>query len=244
VTKEQFPQIRRAYGDLRLWIIQRAQKNRPTALAVIPSGFRSARWKQEGTMKIPMMVAMAVVTGMSARARTAEQKVTIYLENNADIPSPVLSRARTLAAEMFAGVGVRIEWRAGQRSKSQLLRERAIAVLLTFNTPEQFKPSVAALAAPSEGVHITVLYEHLAWSLAKPGLAPALLAHVLVHEITHILEGVARHSATGIMKANWTSGDYYDMQTKTLPFASEDIELIHRGLAQRQARAGKVGLEV
>ena len=163
--------------------------------------------------------------------------------NDANVPSPVLSRARTLAAEMFAGVGVRIEWRAGQRSGSQLLREGAIAVRLTLDTPDEFKTSVGAFATPSEGIHITVLYEHLAWSLAKPGLAPALLAHVLVHEITHILEGVARHSATGIMKANWTSGDYYDMQTKTLAFASEDIELIHRGLTQRHSHSEKVALE-
>jgi len=198
-------------------------------------------------MRISRLVALAMVLGMNTQAarakRTAEQKVTVYLVNDANVSSPVLSRARTLAAEMFAGVDVRIEWRAGQREESQLLRERAIAVRLTLDTPDKFRTSVGAFAMPSEGLHITVLYEHLAWSLAKPALASPLLAHVLVHEITHILEGVARHSETGIMKANWTSGDYYDMQTKTLPFASEDVELIHRGLAQRHARVGKVALE-
>jgi hypothetical protein len=196
-------------------------------------------------MRISKLVALTMMVGMSTQAAraqgTAEEKVRVYLVNDANIPSPVLSRARTLAAEMFSGVGFRIEWRAGQRSESQLLRERAIAVRLTLDTPAEFKTSVGAFATPSEGVHITVLYEHLAWSMAKPGLAPPLLAHVLVHEITHILEGVARHSATGIMKANWTSADYYEMQTKTLSFASEDVELIHRGLAQRRMRAGKVG---
>jgi hypothetical protein len=198
-------------------------------------------------MRISTLIALAMVVGMNTQAaraeRTTKQNVTVYLVNDASIPSPVLWRARTLAAEMFAGVGVRIDWRAGQRAESQLVREGAIAVRLTLDTPEEFKPSVGAFATPSEGVHITVLYEHLAWSLAKPGLAPALLAHVLVHEITHILEGVARHSATGIMKANWTSGDYYDMQTKTLAFASEDIELIHRGLTQRHSHTEKVALE-
>jgi hypothetical protein len=198
-------------------------------------------------MRISRLVALAMVVGMNTQAaraeRTAEQKVTVYLVNDANVPSPVLSRARTLAAEMFAGVGVRIEWRAGQRSGSQLLREGAIAVRLTLDTPAEFKTSVGAYAVPSEGIHITVLYEHLAWSLAKPGLAPSLLAHVLVHEITHVLEGIARHSTTGIMKPNWTSADYYQMQTKTLSFASEDVELIHRGLAQRRAGAGKIALE-
>jgi len=43
----------------------------------------------------------------------------------------------------------------------------------------------------------------------------------------------------GIMKANWTLHDYYDMQAKTLPFASEDVELIHNGMNHRYDRAGK-----
>jgi hypothetical protein len=191
-------------------------------------------------MRFYRLIVLAGAVGACADAgqtkRTKEEKVTVYMENDANVPSPVLSRARTLAAEMFGGAGVRVEWRVGRRSESQLLQERAIAVRVTLDTPGEFKSSVGAYAVPSEGVHITVLYEHLAWSLAKPSLAPALLAHVLVHEIAHILEGTARHSVTGIMKANWTSADYYDMQTKTLPFASEDVDLIHRGLAQRYPR--------
>jgi hypothetical protein len=199
-------------------------------------------------MGISRLAALTVVFGISGHAgqpeRAIEEKVTVYLQDDADVPPPVLFRAKTLAAEMFAtGVGVRIDWRAGQRSEPQLLREGAIAVRLTLDTPREFKTNVGAFAIPSEGVHITVLYQHLKWSLAKPGLAPSLLAHVLVHEITHILEGVARHSATGIMKANWTRGDYYDILAKTLPFASEDIELIRSGLAQRHARPGKVAPE-
>lgn len=215
----------------------------PEDAFLIHIGLTSWNSRTTATAAHPQTTSVAVNTPAARAERTAEQKVTVYLVNDANLPSPVLSRARTLAAEMFAGVGVRIEWRADQRSESQLLREGALAVRLTLDTPAEFKTSVGAFATPSEGVHITVLYEHLVWSLAKPGLASPLLAHVLVHEITHILEGIARHSETGIMKANWTSGDYYDMQTKTLPFASEDIELIHRGLAQRPARAGKVVLE-
>ena len=194
-------------------------------------------------MCISRWVVLALVFGINTQAaraeRTADQKVTVYLVNEADVPHPVLSRARTLAAEMFSGVGVRLDWRAGRRAESQLLREGAIAVRLTLDTPVEFRTSVGAFATPTEGVHVTVLYKHLAWSLAKPGLAPALLAHVLVHEITHILEGIARHSESGIMKPFWTSGDYYEMQTKMLSFAPEDMELIRRGLAQWRALAGR-----
>jgi hypothetical protein len=196
-------------------------------------------------MQVQMFVFTAVMFGVDgcATERRVAQKVSVYLQNDAGAPSLVLSRARTVAAEMFAGVGVRIDWRAGERAESRLISERAIAVRLTLENPEGFKPTVGAFTAPTEGVHITVLYNRLAWSQAKPGLAPTLLAHVLVHEITHILEGVGKHSETGVMKANWTSSDYYDMQTKALPFAPEDIELIHRGLAQRYPHTGKVAVE-
>lgn len=185
--------------------------------------------------RLPAVVVVLMV-GTSFRGVSAtliSSKVTVYVKNDANIPSPLLSRAQTVAANMFSSIGVKIDWRAGMRPDAQLVREHAISVRLTLEDPQGFKPSVGAFTAPSEGIHITVLYNRLIWSLAKPSLAPALLAHVLVHEITHILEGVARHTATGIMKANWTSSDYYAMETNTLPFASEDVELIHQNLARR-----------
>jgi hypothetical protein len=196
---------------------------------------------------------MAVV-GMSARAEQADQKVeqevNVYLQNDASVPSPVLSQARALAAKMFADVGVRIDWRRGQQAESQLLEEGAITVHVTTSfdvrhglrrgyAPEELKPNSGAFAFPNEGIHITVLYDRLAWSEKMPGFAHVLLAHVLVHEITHMLQGICRHSTAGIMKANWTLDDYYDMQAKTIPFASEDVELIQKGMNQRHARGGK-----
>ena len=197
-------------------------------------------------MKVKTGLAISIMAIISAREGQAEQwvdqKVIVYVDNSAEVRFLVLSQARALAAEMFAGVGVHIDWRAGRPAESQLLREGAIAVSFTLDTPKEFRPDVSAFAVTSGGVHIAVLCQRLAWALAKPDFAPALLAHVLVHEITHILEGVARHSETGIMKPNWTPGDYYDMQKKPLPFASEDVELIHRGLVQRRSHAGKAAL--
>ena len=65
-----------------------------------------------------------------------------------------------------------------------------------------------------------------------------LLAHVLVHELTHLLEGVPRHSASGIMKAHWDENDYSRMLLAPLPFAAEDIEMIWRGMTARREWVG------
>jgi hypothetical protein len=51
---------------------------------------------------------------------------------------------------------------------------------------------------------------------------------VLVHEITHILQGVDRHSESGIMKAQWTIDDYRAMASKPLSFTPLDVKLIQR----------------
>jgi hypothetical protein len=85
-----------------------------------------------------------------------------------------------------------------------------------------------------EGVHIEVFKDRVA--TGKTGIDPVLLAHVMVHEITHILEGVARHSRSGVMKAQWTQEDYVRMHYSPIGFAAEDIELIQLGMLRRQAR--------
>ena len=56
-----------------------------------------------------------------------------------------------------------------------------------------------AYALPFEGTHIVVFYDRVE-ECVRADLFPTLLAYVLVHEITHILQEITRHSATGIMK--------------------------------------------
>ena len=69
---------------------------------------------------------------------------------------------------------------------------------------------------------------------------PTLLAHVLVHEITHILQGMDRHSETGVMKARWDEGDFDRMRIKALPFTELDIHLIQSGVDARRHNAALV----
>jgi hypothetical protein len=47
---------------------------------------------------------------------------------------------------------------------------------------------------------------------------PALLSHVLAHEIAHVLQGVSRHSESGILKARWDREDFFLMQQHRLNF--------------------------
>jgi hypothetical protein len=162
--------------------------------------------------------------------------VTVYVQGLSVVPAPVLSRAQVLANEIFASAGVKIDWRIGQPPRRQSQHERAVVVEMITDTPPQLKPGALAFARPYEGVHITLFYDRVR-AATEPELTPNVLAHVLVHEITHILQGTCRHSDSGVMKARWAHADYMEMGQKPLSFTEQDVQLIKNGLAER-ANAG------
>jgi hypothetical protein len=177
-----------------------------------------------------MLMAGAYASGES-RDVAAERKVTVCIENITlpNIMETGLS-ARALASRMFAAIGVTIEWRVGVRG----CPAQGIQILLLQTTPEYLEPGALAFARPYEGTHILVFYDRIAKDRNRPRV-PIVLGHVLVHEITHILQGFAQHSDSGVMKARWTSTDYTNMDWKPLGFEPHDIVLIYSGLAMRSS---------
>ena|ERR1035438_5962175 len=86
-----------------------------------------------------------------------------------------------------------------------------------------------------EAVHVIVLFDRIQRKANDPAHLYTLLAHVMTHEITHLLQGISRHSATGVMKARWGAKDVANMANNPLPFTPEDIDLIQCGLVRRAA---------
>jgi hypothetical protein len=169
------------------------------------------------------MALVVFMAGSAASAGQAQQKLTVYVRNTAMVPATALIPAEGLAARMFAEIGVSLEWRNG---KPAFESSRPIFVELTTDTPERLKPGALAYALPYEGSHLRVFYDRIASNFYPR----SMLAHVLVHEITHLLQGVSRHSATGVMKAHWTNDDFRQMSIGTLPFTPGDVQLIYAGL--------------
>ena len=66
---------------------------------------------------------------------------------------------------------------------------------------------------------------------------PEFLGNVLAHELTHALQGVARHSRDGLLKAVWSARDYADMVRGPLAFAAEDLELLRVRFKHEAAEA-------
>jgi hypothetical protein len=67
-------------------------------------------------------------------------------------------------------------------------------------------PDALACAMPYKGSRIVLFPDRIA-SAAEPEEPRLLLAHVLVHEVTHILQGLTYHSKSGVMKARFLAED-------------------------------------
>ena len=178
------------------------------------------------------MMAMAAVMGTTGwageRDLAVERKVVVCMEPGTDIFGAL--RAQTVASKIFAEIGVKIEWHRQNSCPAD-----ALLVSISNSTPADLLPGALAYALPYEGTHIVVFDDRIQKTV-EPGSAPYLLGHVLAHEITHILQGVNRHSESGVMKAHWGSDDFLKMKWKSLSFTEEDVTLIHLSLDARPSR--------
>lgn len=182
------------------------------------------------------LVMAILLTGSCALAKSDSMetnKVPVCLESNG--VDREVGKAEILASSMFRHAGVMIEWHSSARS-CRADGQRAIVVNLVENAPPDAGPRALARAYPYDGVRIDVFLDRIPTLRRDP--ASVVLAHVLVHEITHILQDVTRHSDTGVMKAQWSSEDYTHMHFRPLSFTAEDIEFMQRGLAARATHPG------
>jgi hypothetical protein len=143
----------------------------------------------------------------------------------------LITRASALASKIFAPAGVELEWHYNKRS----CPKNAFRIHLREETLDFIHPAALGYSTPYEGVHIEIFYDRIV-RMVDEKRVPTLLAYTLVHETTHMLQGVIQHSDSGIMKAHWDRMEYGLMSTGALNFEPRDVTLIQLGLKQREQR--------
>jgi hypothetical protein len=185
-------------------------------------------------MKILAMVAAIAWVAGTASARKVEK---VEIPAGPAIPvcverAPSMSeliKAEGFASKMFAAAGVTIEWRTLNVCPADGIR-------ISISRGESH---AYGYALPYQGTHIVLFWDWIA-DATTPRVFPYFLAHLLVHEITHILQGVARHSYIGVMKAGFTRKKIGQMEFFSMPFTAEDLALIQSGLEARQTRTAQI----
>ena len=179
-----------------------------------------------------MLAGVAVAAAAAKSGPEAHWKVAVCVERVPGDPgNPAIENAGMMATTMFSRIGVNLEWHDSGACPSE-----AIRISLSDATPKDLHPGALAYATPYGDAHIVVFRDRIRTNV-RPQVVPALTAHVVVHEITHILQGFSRHSSSGLMKAHWSPHDQETMAVMPLPFTAEDIDLIRRGMAWREGLA-------
>ena len=128
----------------------------------------------------------------------AERMIPVCMETQSH--GMTIRRAQAITTQMFAAVGVRIEWH-GLYGSCALVGDQAILIELAEPGPH-YTPGTLGNALAFGEPRIHIFYERVRSAFATEENFPFLLAHVLAHEIAHILERSDQHSGTGIMKAH------------------------------------------
>ena len=183
------------------------------------------------------MVASAMVAAMVAQAEPLDPPtnalVTVFTYDRAIIPAVVMARAKWVATAAFATAGIEVRWVEGTRlgEVREVVSGEVLTVVFDGPAPAHAVPHSMAFTNVGGGADadVHVFYHRVVdfAGFAGRGYMPELLGNVLAHELTHALEGVARHSGEGHMKAVWSADDYAKMtRRRPLAFAAVDVELL------------------
>lgn len=146
--------------------------------------------------------------------------------------SMAFSRARNIVQESYADIGVKVIWRsvnAAPLSCEKKPGRRQIVFNFRNGTVTGRSRDALAFANPylQEGPCVTLLMDRLKDEAERnPVRTGFLLGHVLAHEIGHVLQGIARHSDSGLMKERWSEREVREMRTARLRFTAYDGESI------------------
>jgi hypothetical protein len=178
----------------------------------------------------------AMMAAMVAQAGSPEPQtdalVTVFMYNQAGVPWAVMERAKRVAATAFTAVGIEVRWAKGKRlgEPREVAAGEMRAVVFDGPAPANSRPEAMAVTYVGRGSYsdVHIFYDRVAGLGTGYGdrVMPEVLGNVLAHELTHSLEGVARHSSEGLMKAVWRGRDYSQMFRGPLPFAAEDLDLL------------------
>ena len=154
--------------------------------------------------------------------------VDVYVTASVLMPAGMLSGASERMAAMFGEVGLNIRMITNPRVLDADTCHAPIHLQIENATQYQGAASALAYSTPygNSGTAIHVFQDRVFLGKTRRQ-AVSVLAHVMAHEITHVLQGIDRHSDEGVMKACWSVEDYPKMYSGQLRFAEQDVQLLH-----------------
>jgi hypothetical protein len=193
----------------------------------------------------PLLAGVLLASASTAGA----QPLTVHIRDFTRIHERKLERAQRHAARVLKTAGVELTWvtcRNGSEGACPAPPDPTefIMDLLPAGTTRGLAgPTALGYALqPDSGSFASnagVLYDRVQRLDSGRASETILLGHAIAHELGHLLLGPGRHSAAGIMKADWNSRDLELAGQGRLAFHSEERRHIQANVQRRLAEARK-----
>jgi hypothetical protein len=194
-------------------------------------------------MKTCWMLGIVMAAGLPIHAEDCS--VDVYVTTGVFQPNIMLMDPTSQVTAMFREIGVNVQVRMGHPARRIWgVCGAPIGIELDDSTGYRGNPNALAYAMPykESGISIHIFLDRVIREKKDPAFMTELLAHVMVHEITHVLEKSMQHSEDGVMKAQWSRADHTRMRQHPLPFDPEDVVCIREGVAKRVTDAAASNL--
>ena len=184
-----------------------------------------------------LMMTMAMLSGMSVpplHGEDAARTVTIYYDYDAHVPETTVFRATRQASRVFAKIGTTVRFH-NSRTNKKAGAGLELDMYIGMGAPAGMNSAALALSHPfRQDGRIEVFYSRI--QEYKPvECRDVVIAYILAHEITHVLEGMQHHAPTGVMKEKWDRADLKKIQAAKLEFDPSDVDFIRAGIEKRMS---------
>jgi hypothetical protein len=179
-------------------------------------------------------VALAIaigggMTGPAAAEGRDSLRITVSVFADTKVPGDVLESAKAEATEIFARLGIELDWRAQSPARDVHLTIRVINGMVKGTSK-----SAMGLAVPNRGGPGSFLFAFLGRveGFARHHDRPVaqILGHVIAHEMGHLLLPTVSHAKGGIMVAHWDRAQLEQLDRGWLTFTQEEVEDIRRSV--------------
>lgn len=205
----------------------------------------------------PKLLTFAAFLAMSANAETI---LTVRVYDYTGQSDKTVLMAEALVRQIFLKTGVETEWvhcptERGEADrfpgcrKPRLESDVILHVIPQSMESRGFSGNAFGYALqPSGGLpanHAYVFFHRVEQAARKSQRTAraisqsALLAHVVAHEIGHLILGPNSHSGRGVMRARWRQEDLQEMEIGQLVFSAEQAKSVRSRVEGRVTGGGK-----
>jgi hypothetical protein len=196
--------------------------------------------------RLGLLLSVVLLAGAARAAKLGNSKITVLMNNEAQVAPAILLQAEQETARIFRLAGIEVAWvncRMGAEPDecAQPLGSNQFMVHIVRSGVTRTKCVLGEsfLGEDGTGKYTDVFLERIQWAHQEYDADVAqLLGRVSAHELGHLLLGTNAHSNVGIMKPQWNRESLRTIQLGVLMFTKQQSRLMKTRIMRNWQNGG------